>query len=176
MSIPYIQFNESRVWVVIHIAAFIIVFFTLQMLYQNCRGTPIEHVMIDQMTVTPSAQLISWLTPQEGIVARGHSLISRHVHLSVQNGCEGTEAILMLASAILVFPRGWKSKLSGIVVGGLLIYALNQARIVGLYYCLRFDRSLFELLHSYIAPTLVIAMTGLYFIYWVSGAEPQQAA
>ena len=168
--------HESHAWTVIHIVAFIGAFFILQMLYQNCRGTPIEHVVIDQITVAPSAQLISWLTPQEGVMARGHSLISRYVHLSVLNGCEGTEAILMLASAILVFPRSWKSKLSGIAVGGLLIYLINQARIVTLYYCLRFDRSMFELLHSYIAPTLVIAMTGLYFIYWVSGAKPQQAA
>lgn len=173
MSMLRAHHNESHSWTVIRIAAFITAFFILQMLYQNCRGTAIEHIVIDKMTVAPSAQLISWLTPQEGIIAQGHSLISGYVHLSVLNGCEGTEAILMLISAILIFPRSLRSKAFGIMVGGLLIYLINQARIVALFYCLRFDRSLFEPLHSYIAPTLVIAMTGLYFIYWVSGAKPQ---
>lgn len=76
---------------VIYIAAFIVIFFIFETLYQGCRGTRIEHLVIDQMTVAPSAKLISWITPQEDIVAQGHSLLSRNVRLSVLNGCEGTE-------------------------------------------------------------------------------------
>lgn len=176
MSILRERFTGSLTWTVIHIAAFIIAFFILQMLYQSCRGTWIEHVLIDQMTVIPSVKLISWMTPQEGIVARGHSLISSHIHLSILNGCEGTETILMLAAAILVTPGNWRSKIFGIVAGGTLIYTINQARIVALYYCLRFDRPLFELLHGYIAPIIVIGMAGLYFIYWAGHAKSQPSA
>lgn len=69
-----------------------------------------------------------------------------------------------------------RSKLLGILSGGLLIYAINQVRIVALYYCLRFDHPLFEMLHGYIAPLVVIGIAGLYFSYWTSNAPPQQAA
>jgi len=163
--------TESRNWTVRHIAAFIAVFFILEMLYLGSRGTPVERLVIDQLTVAPSAKLIAWMTPQEGVIARSHSLMSSYVHLSVLNGCEGTEAILMLAAAILVFPRNRRSKLLGIISGGVLIFIINQMRIVALYYCLRFDRSLFEMLHGYVAPMVVIGAVGLYFIYWTSGAK-----
>ena len=167
---------EYRGWTLIYVAAFIAAFFVLQTLYQNCRGTLIEHILIDEMTVAPSGKLISWITPREGIAAHGHTLMSKYAHLSVLSGCEGTEAMLMLAAAILVFPRNRRSKILGIIGGNLLIYAINQIRIISLYYCLRLDRPLFDMLHGYIAPILVIGVAGLYFAYWVSGAKPQPAA
>jgi exosortase family protein XrtM len=154
---------------------FLGLFFAFQSLYQSNRDTRVVRLWIDEMTVAPSAVLISWLTPDEGVVAQGHRLVSPHVRLSVLNGCEGTDVMLLLTAALLAFGVSWRRTLLGILVGGLLVYLTNQARIVALYYGLRFDRALFEALHGYVAPIIVIAVAGLFFLYWVSDAEPRRA-
>ena len=123
------------------------------------------------MTVVPSSKLISWITPEEHVVAQGHELISKHVQLSILNGCEGVETFLMLAAAVLVFRHDPRRKLFGIFAGSLVVFVANQARIVALFYCLRFDRSLFEVLHGYIAPLLVIGIAGLFFMLSISDAQ-----
>lgn len=157
-----------------YLVIFMALFFAFQYLYQQSRGTPIEDVLIDDMTVAPSARLISWFTPEEVVSAQDHRLVSKHVRMSVLNGCEGTETILLLCAALIAFRMPWRRKLLGVAAGCLLVYAINQARIVSLYYCLRFDRSLFNALHGYIAPTVVIAAAVLFFLYWIAHAEPRR--
>lgn len=173
MSQTYNTANHK--WNVVHVAAFIVLFFVLQTSYQNCRGTIIEHILVVEMTVRPSSKLISWITPGEHVVAQGHNLISKYVQLSILNGCEGTEAVLMLTAATLVFTRGHRRKLFSIIAGSLLIFTVNQARIVALYYCLRFNRSLFDVLHGYIAPLLVIGVAGLFFMLSMSNTQVTRA-
>jgi exosortase family protein XrtM len=155
---------------------FLALFFAFQSLYQSGRDSRVARIAIDDLTVAPSARLLSWLTPADGVVAQGHRLISSRVRLSVLNGCEGTDVMLMLAAAMLAFPMRWRRKLLGILAGGVLVYVVNQARIVALYYALRVDRLFFEVFHGYIAPILVVAVAGWFFVYWVSDAEPRHVA
>lgn len=163
--------TESPRNIAFYAMTFMALFVVFQLIYQSFRSTSGDDFLITGMTVKPSASLISWLTPEEGITAQGHRLVSSHVRMSVLNGCEGTEVILLLSAALLAFRMPWQRKLSGVVLGSLLIYAANQVRIVALYYCLRFDRSLFDSLHGYIAPIAVIAVAGLFFFYWTTYAR-----
>lgn len=153
--------------------SFLGLFFVFQHFYQSSRDAALLRFWIEDLTVAPSAVLISWLTPDERVVAHGHQLVSPRVRLSVLNGCEGTDVLLLLAAAMLAFGMSWRRRLLGILAGGLLVYVVNQARIVALYYSLRFDRSLFEALHGYVAPIVLVAAAGLFFVYWVSHAEPR---
>jgi exosortase family protein XrtM len=152
---------------------FLLLFGVFNAAYQNGRDGMLQHLLIDRMTVSVSAWLIGQFTPQEGVSAQGHRLISPGVRLSVLNGCEGTEAMLLLCAALLVYPMAWWHRLQGIAIGVLLIYMMNQARIVALYYCLRYDRPLFETLHGYLAPTVVVLLTVLFFMYWIAHANQQ---
>jgi len=156
-------------------ALFLGLFFLLQWSYQGSRGTRVETLLIDHLTVAPSAAVVGWLTPGEGVVARGHQLVSPYVKLSVLNGCEGTEVVLLLAAAMLAFGTGWRHRLIGIVMGSAFVYLLNQGRVVGLFYCLRYRPSLFESLHGYVAPTLVVALAAVFFMMWISHDEPRAA-
>lgn len=159
-----------------YVVFFLALFFCMQTLYQTSHGTAFEHLWIDNMTVLPSASLIAWLTPNEGVIAQGHRLLSPYVRLSVLNGCEGTEVTLLLTAALLALRLGWRHKLLGIIIGGLLVYTVNQLRIVTLYYCLRFDRSLFDTLHGTVAPLVVILIAALFFIYWTSHGVARRTA
>lgn len=172
---PRVRSTESARKLAACAALFLALFFLLQYLYQGSRGTWVESLLIDRMTVAPSAALIGWFAPREGVSARGHQLVSPHVTLSVLNGCEGTEVMLLLAAAMLAFGTGWRHKLLGIVLGGGLVYLLNQARIAGIYYCLRIEPALFEAVHGYVAPTFIVAAAAMFFLYWVSRVAQRQA-
>lgn len=150
---------------------FLLLYGGLQWLYQDARGGALERLLIDTLTVRPSAALIDWLTPGERVIADGHRLVSPWARLNVLNGCEGTETLLLLVAALLVFPARLRHKLQGLLGGSLLIYTLNQTRIVGLYYALRHDRDSFQLLHGVLAPTLIILAASLFFLVWAKQAR-----
>lgn len=150
------------------LALFMLLFLLFELAYYTSRDTIVERFLIDHATVSPSVQLINWIAPQESVVASGHRLISPHVKLSVLNGCEGTETILLLISAILAFGIHWRYKIAGIFFGTALVYLFNQGRIVSLYYALRYDKTLFDMIHGYIGPTIMIILAGLFFLAWIN--------
>lgn len=146
---------------------FLLVFTLLHVGYQASRGTVIERVAINRATVSPSAFLINLLDSGERVVADGHRLISPVARLSVLNGCEGTESLFLMIAAIVAYTARWRQKATGILTGILLIYLVNLARIVGLWFALRYDRHLFAVLHGYIAPILIITVGCLFYLWWM---------
>ena len=160
---------------------FLLVFGLLQYAYSTSRGSAVERVIIDIATVRPSVAIINLISPQEQARAAGQRILSPRGGLSVLNGCEGTESIFLLLAAILSFAAPWRHKLTGAVLGTLLIYLLNQVRIVSLYFAAHTNRRWFDLLHGYVAPTLIIVLGCLFFLWWANreGAacnEPTQPA
>lgn len=149
------------------VAMFAGVFFSLQWGYQQASGTGVERAIIDVATVRPSAFLINQISPAEQVLAEGHRLVSPFAKLSVLNGCEGTESLFLIMAAILAFRAPWQRKLAGLGLGIIIIYLANQARIVSLYFALRHDQALFSALHGYIAPTLIIAVGCVYYLWWM---------
>lgn len=145
---------------------FLIIFFIVQYVYSASRGGVIEHIVIDVATVRPSAAILNLISPAENVVASGHRIISPNGSLSILNGCEGTETMFLLIAAILAFRAPWLYKLKGAVLGILIIYVLNQVRIVALFFAAQQSRQWFDLLHGIIAPTLIIALGCLFFLFW----------
>ena len=151
---------------------FLAIFGALSLLYHTARGTAVERVLIDIITVKPSAAVIRFFTPADQVVAQGPRLVSPYGRLSILNGCEGIETMLLLIAAVLAFAAPWRDKIPGVVFGTLLIYTLNQARIVLLYYAFRHDREWFHLLHGYVFPMMLVACAGLFFLWWVGRRLP----
>lgn len=153
---------------------FLLIFLLLQYGYSACSGTAIEHLVIDVGTVRPSVAVINLIAPDDAAQASGQRILSPLGGLSVLNGCEGTESIFLLLAAIFAFNASWTHKLKGALLGTLLIYLLNQGRIVSLYFAAHHDRHWFDLLHGTIAPTLIIVLGCLFFLFW-SGRRPLNA-
>lgn len=149
------------------IISFALLFFAMNWAYQSARGTTVERFVIDEATVKPSVALINWLSPSEQVKANGSQLISPTTRLSVLNGCEGTESLFLIIAAIMAYRSPWRHKVFGLLVGTALIYFLNQGRIVGLYFALKQNQALFSALHGYIGPTLIIAISCLFFMGWM---------
>jgi exosortase family protein XrtM len=157
------------------VTLFVVLFAALYALWTNARGTVVERIVIDVATVRPGAAIINSLTPQERVQPQGHRLVSPHARLSVLKGCEGVECLLLLVAAVLAFrAASWRERLLGLLAGIALVYALNQLRIVALFYSYRFERGWFEILHAYVAPTLIVLVAGVFFLWWVNQVAPSE--
>ncbi len=54
--------------------------------------------------------------------------------VSIESGCNGVEATIVLVAAILAFPAPWKRRLMGLVVGVVAVQGLNIIRVISLFY------------------------------------------
>lgn len=149
------------------IALFVGLFAGLQWSYAQMSGTWLERWVIDGLTVLPAAALLGAVDPSLGVTASGPRLVAAGGGLNVLNGCEGTDIAFLLSSAMAVAPLSAARRFVGAAAGLALVFILNQARIIALFYAYREQPSSFDLLHGFVAPlTLVVACTA-FFLFWL---------
>jgi exosortase family protein XrtM len=168
MAQQFFIFNDSYRREVRFTFLFLFLFGVLQFSYSIFGNSLTERLIIDDLTVKPSAFIINILAPQEQVQSFGHSLISPWVRLNIVNGCEGIESIFLVTAALLAYHLPLRAKIKGIVLITALLYALNQLRITAMYFSYRYDRSLFSALHGYIGPTLIVLIGSLFFLWWIT--------
>jgi exosortase family protein XrtM len=152
------------------IAIFVIVYCVLYALLHLARGGPVERLVIHEATVAPAAGIARTIDPASGAHAVGNRIESARGNLVVQSGCEGTETLFLLWAAIAAFPAGRGAKMRALAWGSLLIYTANQARLVTLFFASVHHRSLFALLHGYVAPVFLVLLVAIYFLHWTAVA------
>ena len=87
--------------------------------------------------------------------------------VSIEAGCNGVEAMIVLAAAIFAFPAPWKRKLAGFVIGTVAIQALNIVRIISLFYIGQWNMQVFEWAHLYIWQALIMLDVLIVFLLWL---------
>lgn len=87
--------------------------------------------------------------------------------VSIEPGCNGVEAMIVLLAAITAFPAPLFYKLKGLVAGFIAIQALNLVRIISLYYLGLWNATLFEWAHLYIWQALIMLDALIVFLVWV---------
>ncbi|MEM1145745.1 MAG: exosortase H [Pseudomonadota bacterium] len=90
--------------------------------------------------------------------------------VSIEAGCNGVEAAIVLISGVVAFPAGWKQKAAAIVFGFLAIQAMNILRIVSLFYLGQWNIELFRYTHLYLWPVLImldVLVVFICFMRWV---------
>lgn len=147
---------------------FLTAFALLQWAWGESRGTWIERLAIDHATVRTAAWLIDSLDPAVGVRAVGSRLKAEGGGINILNGCEGIEVVFLLASAMLVAPVRWRARLLGLAAGSLVVFALNQGRVLALFFALRTDRGLFDALHGVVCPLMLILGAGVFFAAWLN--------
>lgn len=116
--------------------------------------------------VAVCADLVNWLSPLEQVLAKHNHLLSAKADLEIVRGCDGAGALFLVVSAVLVFPSGLKRKVLGLLFGIGLIYGINLLRICVLYFVIAYHPSWFQLIHTYVAPTLMVILGCFYFAWW----------
>ncbi len=87
--------------------------------------------------------------------------------VSIEPGCNGVEAMIVLLAAIAAFPAPLLYKFKGLLAGFVAIQVLNLARIISLYYLGLWSPTLFEWAHLYIWQALIMLDALLVFLVWV---------
>ncbi|MEQ1636095.1 MAG: exosortase H [Methylococcales bacterium] len=149
---------------------FIVFWLLLIMLFVAELANPVQAAIITPFTeiiAHISAGLISIF--DKSVIFRGIEVINAEngFSVSIQAGCNGVEASLVLIAAILAFPAPLLSKLIGILVGFLSVQVLNIVRIISLFYLGQWNFAVFEWAHLYIWQALIMVDVLVVFLVWL---------
>ena len=138
--------------------------FTIEML------NPVqEHVIVPftEMLARISAGII--VPFDDSVIAHGKILQfgESGFAVSIEAGCNGIEATIVLIAAVLAYPAGWRERLIAIGVGFVAIQAMNIVRIISLFYLGDWNFDLFSWVHLYLWPTLIMLDVLIVFVVYL---------
>lgn len=114
-----------------------------------------------------SGSLIAFVDTDVAITGKVVSSTLNGFAVSIEPGCNGVEAMLVLLAAILAFPASWRYKLWGLAWGFLAIQGMNLLRIISLFYLGQWSRELFDWAHLYIWQALIMLDALVVFLIWL---------
>jgi exosortase H (IPTLxxWG-CTERM-specific) len=114
-----------------------------------------------------SAAAVTLFDP--GVVASGKVLRSsaNGFAVSIEAGCNGVEATIVLVAAIVAFPASWRRKLAGLAAGIVAVQGLNIVRVVSLFYLGQWSYAAFEWAHLYVWQALIMLDVLIVWLVWV---------
>jgi exosortase H (IPTLxxWG-CTERM-specific) len=92
--------------------------------------------------------------------------------ISIEPGCNGVEALIILFAAIFAFPASLKHKLIGFGIGFVAIQSLNLVRIISLFYLGQWNMTWFEWFHLYLWQALIILDALVVWLIWLRMLPP----
>ncbi len=123
-----------------------------------------------------SAGLITLFDPH--VAAFGNVLQSttNRFAISIEAGCNGIEAAIILIAAMLAFPAPWKHRGLGVLAGLCAVQALNVVRVISLFYLGQWDIKVFEWAHLYLWQALIMLDVLIVWLVWVRTLPPPSAS
>lgn len=121
-------------------------------------------VPFTEVVARGAAMLLSGVEHDVGVM--GTVMRSPRFALDVRNGCNGVEAAILLAAAILAFPATLRSRLIGLTVACVTIELLNLVRLSSLFWLGEHYRRIFDFFHVAVWQSLIILAAISIFILW----------
>jgi exosortase H (IPTLxxWG-CTERM-specific) len=87
--------------------------------------------------------------------------------VSIEAGCNGVEATIVLIAAMLAFPAPWRHRLFGMAIGIVAVQGLNIVRVISLFYLGQWNRDVFEWAHLYVWQALIMLDVLIVWLVWV---------
>lgn len=158
------------------IAVFVIV---LAVLFGIEKLNPVQAAVIH-----PWTSFIAWLSAQmmtvfdPDVLSHGRILQSQLTGfgVSIESGCNGIEALIILIAGVVAFPAPWKLKLIGISAGCVAVQAVNVIRVISLYYLGKWDQEVFEFAHLYLWQALIMLDVLVVWLLWIRAVAKRQGA
>lgn len=155
------HYNEVRF--IILFAAWYGVFYSAYFLIPD---SVLNQYLHHDCIITIAAHFINQFFPAENIHELSNTLTSSKASIEVVRGCDGSGTVFLLIAAMFSFRSSVKQKTSGALLALFLIYAINMFRIVGLYFILAYHKHWFQMVHTYLLPTLIVILCGIFFLWW----------
>lgn len=138
--------------------------FSLEML------PPVQALLIEPFTGMLAAISAAIIQPfDHSVLSHGKVLQfgPRGFAVSIESGCNGVEATIVLIAAVLAFPAPWRARLLAIGLGFLAVQSLNILRIISLFYLGRWNLDIFAWVHLYLWPALIMLDVLIVFIVYL---------
>ena len=92
--------------------------------------------------------------------------------VSIEAGCNGIEAAIVLIAAMLAFPAPWKHSIFGILAGLLAVQLLNIVRVISLFYLGQWNLEVFDWAHLYLWQALIMLDVLIVWLVWIRMLPP----
>lgn len=147
--------------------------FTLEML------EPVQASVIQPFTAVLATLSAALITPFDSEVLAYGRVISHTVNnfaVSIEAGCNGVEATIVLVAGVLAYPARWHYRLGAILLGFLTIQLMNIARIISLFYLGQWNIDAFTWSHLYLWPVFIMLDVLVVFVLYLRFLERQRRA
>jgi exosortase H (IPTLxxWG-CTERM-specific) len=114
-----------------------------------------------------SAGLIKIFDPHVNAFGKILQSTTNGFAISIEAGCNGIEAAIILIAAMLAFPAPWKHRLVGVLAGLTTVQALNIVRVVSLFYLGQWNFKAFEWAHFYLWQALIMLDALIVWLLWI---------
>ena len=162
---PVIADNNTRMSKFILIFLVVLVaLFTLEML------APVQAAVVQPFTAFLATLSAALITPFDSDVIAYGRVIAHSVNgfaVSIESGCNGVEAAIVLIAGVLAYPAPWHYRLLAILAGFLTIQVLNIARIISLFYLGQWNLDIFNWTHLYLWPVFIMLDVLIVFILYL---------
>lgn len=145
-------------------AALLIALFTLELL------DPVQLMLVEPFAGLLADISAAMITPFDSAVQTSGRVLrdlDSGFAVSIEAGCNGVEAAIVLIAGVLAFPARWSDKFLAIVLGFLAIQALNILRIISLFYLGQWNQELFTWTHLYLWPVLIMLDVLIVFLVYL---------
>ncbi len=95
--------------------------------------------------------------------------------VSIEPGCNGIEACIVLFAAVLAFPSSWRHKMIGLALGFVAVQGLNVVRVISLFYLGQWNTAVFNFAHEYLWQALIMLDVLVVWLLWVRAGAKSQA-
>ncbi len=150
---------------------FFITFVALQAVLFGLELTPWAQEYFVVPWTTALASISTWLVTviDPNVVATGKVIRStvNDFAVSIEAGCNGIEATIVLVAAIFAFPAPWREKLVGLAAGIVAVQGLNIVRVISLFYLGQWNMRMFEWAHLYVWQALIMLDVLVVWLVWV---------
>ena len=121
------------------------------------------------------ARLVTWFDASAAAAGKVLWNTQTGFGVSIEPGCNGIEACIVLFAAVVAFPGRWQHKLLGVIAGFAAVQALNMVRVISLFYLGQWNTSVFNFAHEYLWQGLIMLDVLVVWLLWVRAGEKSRS-
>ena len=161
-------------------AKFLLIFCSvLALLFAIEMLNPVQEAVIHPFTAVLANVSTAVILPfDDTVIAQGRVLrdATTGFAVSIEAGCNGVEAAIVLIAGIVAFPASIQHKVIAILAGFVFVQALNIVRIISLFYLGQWNYTVFEWFHLYLWPVLImldVLVVFAIYLQWLGRRHPE---
>ena len=166
-----VALNRRQVRFLVRFAVLLVAFYAVVLLKPVDRAVIVPYTAGIASVATSVINLLGEHVHRIGTVISGTGFA-----VDIKNGCNGVEATVFIAAAMIAFEAPLKTRIIGIILGAVTIQLLNLVRIVSLYWIGVHRKEWFETFHLAVWQSVIFAVAILVFLQWTRRVQQTDAA